>query len=118
MQMGMPARMHIYIARLTKDYKYILNERFSIDDGTIATYKIMVDGSHPLLYPLEQPSALWNQQILKFSPHFDSLIESTFVFETIGLGDWESLSSKIMSMKTDAYGRLYIATELPASAAR
>lgn len=102
---------NIYIARLTKDYKYILNERFSIDDGTIATYKIMVDGSHPLLYPLEQPSALWNQQILKFSPHFDSLIESTFVFETIGLGDWESLSSKIMSMKTDAYGRLYIATE-------
>ena len=102
---------NIYLARRANDYMYIHNERFSIDDGSIATYKIMVDGSHPLLYPIEQPSALWNQQILKFSPHFDSLQASTFVFESTGLDDLESLSSKIMSMKTDTYGRLYIATE-------
>lgn len=100
---------NIYIARLTKDYKYILNERFSIDDGTIATYKIMVDGSHPLLYPLEQPSALWNQQILKFSPHFDSLLATLFVFDgtTTIQG---SVTAPLGHMRFDSIGNLYVLT--------
>ena len=100
---------NIYIARLTKDYKYILNERFSIDDGTIATYKIMVDGSHPLLYPLEQPSALWNQQILKFSPHFDSLLATLFVFEgTTTISG--SVTTTLGYMCFDSIGNLYVIT--------
>ena len=100
---------NIYIARLTKDYKYILNERFSIDDGTIATYKIMVDGSHPLLYPLEQLSALWNQQILKFSPHFDSLLATLFVFDgtTTIQG---SVTAPLGHMRFDSIGNLYVLT--------
>ena len=98
---------NIYIARLTKDYKYILNERFSIDDGTIAAFKIMVDGSRPLLYHLEQPSALWNQQILKFSPHFDNLNTATYILDSTWNYGSDTYTS-IKRMGLDQNGNIYV----------
>ena len=98
---------NIYIARLTKDYMYIHNERFSIDDGTIAAFKIMVDGSHPLLYHLEQPSALWNQQILKFSPHFDNLNTATYILDSTWNYGSDTYTS-IKRMGLDQNGNIYV----------
>lgn len=99
---------NIYIARLTKDYKFIHNERFAIDDGTIATFKITVDGIRSHLYPIEQPSAFWNQQILKFSPHFDSLITATPILDSTWNYDPNPTYTSIKCMSFDQNGNLYV----------
>ena len=50
--------------------------------GNISGLRILVDGaSKQLDIPLE-PSSPWNYQIIKFSPHLDSVISSTYVFDS------------------------------------
>lgn len=53
---------------------------WGIDKGTIGSIMIVVDGTHTLTYPVLYPTALWNQQIIKFSPHFDSLIGAIYIY--------------------------------------
>ena len=55
---------------------------WSVDDGTIGTMQIVIDGTHYLTYHIQQPTVLWNQQILKFFPHFDSLIDAVYMFDS------------------------------------
>ena len=54
----------------TNDYRM-----WRVDDGTIGAMRIAVDGTHFLKYEIPHPTSLCNQQILKFSPHFDSLLD-------------------------------------------
>ena len=49
---------------------------WSVDDGTIGAMVIVVDGTYKLTYPIPYSTAMWNQQILKFSPHFKRLIDA------------------------------------------
>ena len=51
-------------------------------EGTIGAMKIVVDSTHVLTYPIPYPTARWNRQILKFSPHFDSLLDAVYVFDS------------------------------------
>ena len=61
----------------TNDYRM-----WRVDDGTIGAMKIVIDGIHYLTYHIPHPTAQWNQQILKFSPHFDSLIDAVYMFDS------------------------------------
>ena len=50
--------------------------------GNISGLRILVDGATKQLdIPLE-PSSPWNYQIIKFSPHLDSVISSTYVLDS------------------------------------
>ena len=74
---------NIYIIRAVAERVIGSNyQEWRLDDGTISALKIVVDGTHNLYYPIPYRTALWNMQILKFSPHFDSLIDAVYIFDS------------------------------------
>ncbi len=81
---------------------------WGVDKGTIGAMKIIVDGIHTLTYPISCRTSLWNQQILKFSPNFESLIDAVYMFDSTlyrHLGG----TIKVNSFEIDAQNNLYFA---------
>ena len=85
----------------TNDYRM-----WRVDDGTIGALKIAVDGTHFLKYEIPRPTALWNQQVLKFSPHFDSLLDAVYMFDSTLNRQCGSI--KVNSFSIDAQSNLYL----------
>ena len=85
----------------TADYRM-----WRVDDGTIGAMRIAVDGTHFLKYEIPSPTALWNQQILKFSPHFDSLQDAVYMFDSTLNRQCGTI--KINSFNIDVQNNMYI----------
>ena len=83
---------------------------WSIADGNIGAMKIAIDGTRFLTYHIPHPTALWNQQILKFSPHFDSLIDAVYMFDST-LGYTASTTMYEYSFEIDSQNNLYVNME-------
>ena len=100
---------NIYVLRTTNDFCTRATE-FNIDSGNIGALKIFVDGTHSLYCPVQRSSAE-NQQILKFSPHFDSLLASTYVFDSTWLQPRACLAAidNRYGLTMDSRGNLYLA---------
>ena len=81
---------------------------WSVDDGTIGTMQIVIDGTHYLTYHIQHPTALWNQQILKFSPHFDSLIDAIYMFDST-LNYQRRTEMYVTDFNIDTQNNLYMA---------
>ncbi len=97
---------NIYVLRRTIDRVYNPGvQEWSITDGTISALKILVDGVHPLYCPT-QHSSMWNYQILKFSPHFDSILASAYMFDSSY--NYASVTLNLFTMETDSRGNTYI----------
>jgi len=102
---------NIYIIRAVAERVIGSNDlEWRLDDGTISALKIVVDGTHNLYYPIPYRTALWNQQILKFSPHFDSLIDAVYIFDSTLPYNIHPLF-KVYSFEMDAQNNLYINME-------
>ena len=100
---------NIYIIRLANDIVTGANGSWRMDDGTISAMKIVVDGTHNLFYPIPYRTALWNQQIMKFSPHFDSLIDAVYMFDSTLL--YYAPTLNVYSFEIDAQNNLYVNME-------
>ena len=98
---------NIYIIRSASDMVTGSRGTWRMDDGTISAMKIVVDGTHNLFYPIPYRTALWNQQIMKFSPHFDSLIDAVYMFDS-ALSYNVHPTFKVYSFEMDAQNNLYV----------
>ena len=77
---GVDSDGNIYIGQVPTDIIGLLDGWYSIENGKLSGVLIMVDGhSRFSFYPENRP-ALSNYRILKFSPHFDNLIQYQYVF--------------------------------------
>ena len=83
---------------------------WGIDKGTLGALKIVIDGTQNLLYPIPCRTALWNKQIMKFSPHFDSLIDAIYIFDST-LDYMASTTMKDCSFEIDYQNNLYLHME-------
>ena len=83
---------------------------WGIDKGTLGALKIVIDGTQNLLYPIPCRTALWNKQIMKFSPHFDSLIDAIYIFDST-LDYMASTTMKECSFEIDYQNNLYLHME-------
>ena len=101
---------NIYIIRGASDMVTGSRGTWRMDDGTISAMKIVVDGTHNLFYPIPYRTALWNQQIMKFSPHFDSLIDAVYMFDS-ALSYNVHPTFKVYSFEMDAQNNLYFNME-------
>lgn len=54
----------------------------TIENGKISAMRIIVDGLCKSTYIPQHQAARWNKQILKFSPHFERLVNSIYVFDS------------------------------------
>ena len=98
---------NIYVIRATNDYWSALGRLWIINDGTLAALNIMVDGNRSLTYNIPRPTATWNQQILKFSPHFDSIIGDVYIFDsTLNHSGFPTIS--VSSLDIDDQTNLYV----------
>ena len=73
------SRGNIYVVRHTQDDAFSGLDPMYFYDGGLSGYRFMVDGTRFLTHIPPYPTGWWNQQVLKFSPHFDSLIDATYI---------------------------------------
>ena len=84
----------------------------SIDSCNLGALKIVVDGRRSLIHNIDYGPATcsWNYQIMKFSPHFDSLLGSVYLLDSIGI--YHHIPTLMThSLKIDAQNNLYWAIE-------
>jgi hypothetical protein len=98
---------NIYIIRKANDIVTGSRGTWRMDDGTISAMKIVDNGTHNLFYPIPYRTALWNYQIIKFSPHFDSLLDAVYMFDS-ALSYNTPSTSEIYSFEMDAQNNLYL----------
>ena len=107
---------NIILARQTNDKFYELCDTcpdgvywWSPYEGNISTMRLMVDGATKQLdVPLE-PSSMWNWQIIKLSSHLDSVIASTYIFDSTWRYHYnENISMYLNSIDVDESDNIYV----------
>lgn len=48
-------------------------------EGSIGAIRVLVDGVHTIDYTLPYATGRWNLQLMKFAPHFDTLLDATYI---------------------------------------
>ena len=89
-----------------EDYHY----KWSIKTGTIGAMQIVVDGTRRIIYDIPCRTAANNLQLLKFSPHFDSLLGATYMFDSAldAAQNTRVGYCKLFGFSVDAHDNLYI----------
>ena len=110
---------NIIFIRKTNDYFMELCDTcndgyfyWSPSDSNISALRILVDGATKQMdIPLE-PSSPWNYQIIKFSPHLDSVIASTYVFDSTWHYSYNDLTvSYIDAIDLDEGDNMYLSLQ-------
>jgi hypothetical protein len=104
-------RGNIYIGHVPVDMIGVLEDQdyqyYSVANGLLSGVLIIVDGKQRfIIHPENTPSAD-NFRLLKFSPHFDSLIHFQYVFE--GNIPWNGYQT-LGQMKIDSSDCIYLCT--------
>ena len=69
---------NIYVVRRAEDIVYS-DSLLHFQNGGLSGYRFMVDGTRFLTHIPPYSTGRWNQQVLKFSPHFDSLLDASYL---------------------------------------
>ena len=80
---------NIYMVRTAYDEDYVWcdtcadhHRLASPTEGSIGGIRILIDGVRWIDYTLPYATGRWNQQLLKFSPHLDTLLDATYLLRT------------------------------------
>ena len=94
---------------------------YSVENGGIGTVRFLVDGKRTLSYRPENRPIMKNAKLLKFSPHFDSLLEVRYLMQSrldsprTGLGVPGITQSEIQHITSDPEGNIYVVGEINVS---
>ena len=94
---------------------------YSVENGGIETIRILVDGVRTISYRPENRPIRTNAKLLKFSPHFDSLLEVRYLMQSrldsprTGLGVPGITKSEIQHITSDPEGNIYVVGEIDVS---
>lgn len=81
------SRGNIYVVRRADDYTNY-DSLLHFQNGGLSGYRFMVDGTRFLTHIPPYSTGRWNQQVLKFSPHFDSLLDASYIVGDVPGADW------------------------------
>lgn len=85
------------------------NDFYTVEDGTISALKFWCDRREVGIVPTDSSLAT-SPQILKFSPHFDTLLESRYVFQKgTRIGDY-FYTNYLQTDKSDSNNLYYLNT--------
>ena len=104
---------NIYVCRRAMDFHgwYTSDGEYrelSVENGGIGALRIMVDGVRSLYWPVSYRSDRMNQQILEFSPHFDTLLDGFYVFDSLDIPEDVDSYIDVTAFERDASGNLYL----------
>ena len=103
---------NIYVCRKAIDYHNCYTphgiEELSIENGRIGQQRILVDGQYSLYCTPSYRSDHRNQQILKFSPHFEQLIDAIYVFDSLNIPDGLYTDIGVTAFEKDDEDNLYL----------
>ncbi len=63
-------------------------EQLYFHDGGLSGYRFVVDGTQVHTHIPPYHTGWWNQLVLKFSPHFDSLLDASYLVDDVSGVDW------------------------------
>ncbi|MBQ6237855.1 MAG: T9SS type A sorting domain-containing protein [Bacteroidales bacterium] len=70
-------------------------------EGSIGAIRVLVDGVHTIDYTLPYATGRWNLQLMKFDPHFDTLLDATYVIsEAPNMPDTIRYQESYMSVRS------------------
>lgn len=81
------SRGNIYVVRRAEDIVYS-DSLLHFQNGGLSGYRFMVDGTRFLTHIPPYSTGRWNQQVLKFSPNFDSLLDASYIVGDVPGADW------------------------------
>ena len=96
---------NIYVCRKAMD---VYSSELSVETGSIRELRILVDGQQSLYYEPSYRSDHRNQQILKFSPHFEQLIDAIYVFDSLNIPDGLYTDIGVTAFEKDDEDNLYL----------
>lgn len=103
---------NIYICRMAQDeYHDTTHTNHSVDDGTIRGLKFWVDMNPVGEYRIEGYPKYWYPQIVKFSPHFDTLLACKYVVQKDD-GTSFYYNPTDVKLRVDQSGNVYYYTTL------
>jgi len=94
---------------------------YSVENGGVGAVRIMVDGRRSFFHYPENRPIKTNAKLLKFSPHFDSLLEVRYLMQSrldsprTGLGVPGITDSQILHITSDPEGNIYVVGEIHAN---
>ena len=99
---------NIYISRRASDQYYDSGHNLcNIENGAIGGLKFWVDRRLAGEYRIEGTPKIWYPQLLKFSPHFDTLLACKYVVQK-SVGETScSYSTEYCKLKLDHRGNIY-----------
>ena len=87
---------------------------YTAEDGGVGAVRVMVDGTRSFFHHPENRPIMTNARLMKFSPHFDSLLEVRYLMQPrldsprTGLGVPGITDTRIMHIDSDPEGNLYV----------
>ncbi|MBQ9588163.1 MAG: T9SS type A sorting domain-containing protein [Bacteroidales bacterium] len=108
---------NIILARVTNDLFGIYCDTcpggrsyWSPSYGNLRSFRMLIDGGSKILEVPLEPSSVCNYQLLKLSPHFDSIIASTYIFDSTWRDTHEGMRTlNLNSIDIDINDNIYMA---------
>ena len=98
---------NVYMYRQVTDW---LDDSLSGRNGSFSAIKVWDDTRLVGTFPVEGVPYEWNQQILKFAPHFDTLLASRYVIQQCGDSNYYAVFYPTLHL--DSRANLYTTIEL------
>ena len=106
------AEGNVYICRVADDFVADIVGRYYPDNGTISAIKYWVDNRVVGQSEVRNNPQRWYPQLLKFSPHMDSLLDSRYLVQQCDSGEYSVYN---LYMKLDQSGCPYVVGTLSSS---
>ena len=103
------AEGNIYICRASMDW---LNDSVNAQNGAIRGIKFWVDNRKVGECINESKPMFWYPQIMKFSPHFDTMLACRYIVQKNNNIEYELICTQT---KIDKYGNIYFITKMEQS---
>lgn len=102
---------NIYVMRTPTDQALMsLDERWSVENGTIQSVKVWVDSRVVGTIDTRHRPSMWHPHLMKFSPHFDTLLANRYVVQEC-VNEHQPSEIVTKSLNVDRDANIYITLE-------
>ena len=99
-------KMNIYNTTIMDSLGHPITLTINTENGAVGTIRVIADGHGDMYFTPPHKAGWWNMNIMKFSPHFERLINSMYVFDSTDIYNEEKTITPT-SFKIDDKNNIY-----------